>query len=269
MPPVARVEEALRHQKEARQKKLLVVLAPILLVLLAWQGPGIVSAFTGGDAPPAPSTTDATTPAPAAPVAAPTPPAGEGEAPPATASIPLPESDDPPEAESGELVLFDRFDSKDPFRQQIVARPDSGGASGETGATGGDPAGDSTSDGGSASTGHPAGADVGGGEPTPTVTPTDTDPDGGSGDGPAGGSATVATLDVNGTSEDVSVDGTFPASDPIFRLVALTAKSAKIGLVSGEFSTGAAAITVRRGKSLTLISEPDGMRYTITLVRVS
>jgi hypothetical protein len=41
----------------------------------------------------------------------------------------------------------------------------------------------------------------------------------------------------------------------------------KIGLVSGEFSKGD-TVTVKVGKSVTLVSQPDGLRYVVKLVTV-
>ncbi|MBA2615468.1 MAG: hypothetical protein H0U90_06770 [Actinobacteria bacterium] len=58
-------------------------------------------------------------------------------------------------------------------------------------------------------------------------------------------------------------------SDPIFRLVSLTSKTGKVGLVTGQYSTGSATVTIKVGKSVTLVSQPDGLRYRITLVRIS
>ena len=43
-----KTEEILRRQKEAKQKKLLFVLAPIFLLLMVWQGPGYLKMLTGG-----------------------------------------------------------------------------------------------------------------------------------------------------------------------------------------------------------------------------
>ena len=46
--------DAMKKQKEARQKKILIGLVPLLLLLMVWQGPGMLSAFTGGEAAPPP-----------------------------------------------------------------------------------------------------------------------------------------------------------------------------------------------------------------------
>ena len=43
----------------------------------------------------------------------------------------------------------------------------------------------------------------------------------------------------------------------------------KIGLVSGSFSNGQETVKVKVGKTVTLVSQPDGVRYVIKLVSVS
>jgi hypothetical protein len=114
----------LQRQKEAKQKKMLLVLAPILLALLAWQGPKTVKAFTGGEAAPPPPVPAATTPlAPA------------GSAPTSGAQTPgapatLPETERPYEALDGQLISFSRFGARDPFDQSYApatGSPDSSG----------------------------------------------------------------------------------------------------------------------------------------------
>jgi hypothetical protein len=85
-------------------------------------------------------------------------------------------------------------------------------------------------------------------------------------DAPAG---TIASLEVNGTAQDVEVGDRFPAGDPVFRLAEIKGQSAVIGLVSGEFSNGKKRITINAGETLVLLSEPDGKRYAIKLLAVA
>ena len=129
MPPAGKAQDALRAQKDARQKKILIILAPMFLALLAWQGPGILKAFSGSK-PPAPAAQQSTTPTPPAPdptsAAAPSTTTGE-IVPEASAPGELPEGDEPYEASEGQLVTFDRFVGKDPFRQQVSTKPEDGG----------------------------------------------------------------------------------------------------------------------------------------------
>jgi hypothetical protein len=253
-------EQILRKQKEAKQKKLLFVLVPIFLLLMVWQGPGYVKMLTGGgepaaapveDTPPAEETppADGSTPDPSiAPPPSTTDPSGmPAEAP---GAVSLTDSDARPPADEGQLVSFERFVGKDPFRQLV--KLDSGGDTSGGGQiiepVPGGSGGDDGSDGGNGS-----GSDGGGGG------------DGGSDDGDE---PKAARLDVNGVEQSVSVDEAFPESEQLFKLTKLTRTSAWIGLVTGEFSTGKSSIQVKRGKKLSLVSQPDGIRYTIKLVSV-
>jgi hypothetical protein len=129
---MARKAVDLQQQKQARQKKMLFVLAPLLLGLLAWQGPKTVKAFTGGEAaplPPVPAVT--TTPAPAGSAAT----SGAQAAAPAGG---LPDSERPYEALDGQLISFSRFAGRDPFDQSYApatdAPPDTSGEGADTSA---------------------------------------------------------------------------------------------------------------------------------------
>jgi hypothetical protein len=77
-----------------------------------------------------------------------------------------------------------------------------------------------------------------------------------------------ATVEVNGTAEDLSVGDSFPADDPTFELVSTGAGTATIGLVSGTFSNGDETITMNVGETLVLQAD-DGARYAIKLVSVA
>jgi hypothetical protein len=86
-------------------------------------------------------------------------------------------------------------------------------------------------------------------------------------DGP-GATAGDATIDVNGTAEDLSAGDSFPADNPTFVLVSTSTQSAEIGLVSGTFSNGDETITMNVGETLVLQAD-DGARYAIKLVSVA
>lgn len=211
-------QELLRRKKEAKQKVLLIALAPVFLGLLAWQGPKTFNAFTAGSAaPPAAPAPTATAPTTGTTPVPPAPPSGQP-----ASKTGLPESDPAPSAGEGQLISFSRFIGKDPFR--------------------GDPA---------TRTQTPSGGT------TPPPPPADA---------PAG---TSASLEVNGTAQDVEVGDKFPAGDPVFRLAEINGESAVIGLVSGEFSNGKKTITINAGETLVLLSEPDGKRYAIKLISVA
>jgi hypothetical protein len=249
MSRASKAEDALRKQKDARQKKILIGLAPLLLLMLVWQGPGMLKAFTGGDKAPPPVVQPEGTPPPAGtadPTAGPPPstaaPGTDTTAAPTVepGSASLPESDEQVEATSSQLISFDRFVGKDPFKQLVDDKADDG-STGAPAPTSGDK--------------PPTTGGSGGGGTT-----------GGGGDDDSG-APTTARLKVNGVEQDVSKGGTFPESDPIFRLVSVGSSSVKIGLVSGEFSKGD-TVTVKVGKSVTLVSQPDGLRYVVKLVTV-
>lgn len=246
MSQAGKAQDALRAQKDARQKKILIVLAPLLVALLAWQGPGMLKAFSGSKPPPATPAQPAASASAPDPTAAAAPSTATGEVAPGPAGLgQLPDGDEPYAAGEGQLVSFDRFIGKDPFRQQISAKPEDGGSA---------PPPDKVTPGGSGGNDGGGGNGGGGGD------------DGGGGGGDDGGAAPAsATLTVNGVSQIVLPGGTFPVADPIFQLVSVSTSSVRIGLVSGEFSNGASTITVRLGRSVTLVSQPDGFRYTIKL----
>jgi hypothetical protein len=193
-------EAALRAQKDAKQKKLLIILIVPFIALLAWQGPKTFKALQGGSPPPPTSAVPAA-PTTSVPTATPLLP-GSGS----DQGGVLPDSDPQPDRLEGQLLSFSRFSGRDPFA----------------------PVGPSSS----------------------------------------GQSAAGATVEVNGTSEDVRVNDSFPASDPTFKLVSVTETAAVIGLVSGSFSNGDDTITINVGETLVLAAD-DGTRYAIKIVSVA
>jgi hypothetical protein len=114
--------ELLRRQKEAKQKKLLIVLAPVLLGLAAWQGPPTYKAlFASSSTPPAPVPT---TSVPADPTAAP-PTTQQGGTATTAATGGLVDTDPPPSAGIDRLVSFSRFTARDPFKSTLERSGDS------------------------------------------------------------------------------------------------------------------------------------------------
>ena len=253
--------DAMKKQKEARQKKILIGLVPLLLLLMVWQGPGMLSAFSGGNAAPPPvlppeGSTDTTgagdgagTALDPATGAAPTT-AAPGTSAAVDPAVPasLPETGETVAPGPGQLVSFDRFLGKDPFRPQVVPKETTGG--GGVGAGGGDGGGGDDGKGGAGDS--PPGG--GGGTPPPAPPPPST--------------YEAAVIEVNGQQQTVAKRGTFPSFDPVFRLLAIRRASIEFGLVSGEFTAGQNRIVVRAGKSVTLVSEPDGQRFVVRLVAV-
>ena len=74
---------------------------------------------------------------------------------------------------------------------------------------------------------------------------------------------------MNGEAERVTVGGSFPASDPVFRLVSVKKTTAKVAIAGGSLSSGDGAVTLTKGKKLTLMNTADGTRYELVLVSVS
>jgi hypothetical protein len=127
--PSKKVEAALAKQKEAKQKKVLFLLVPLFLGLMAWQGPKTYKSLMGGSTPPqttapAPSTTAPT------PGSAPSTPGAGAAVPPSQ----LVDTDTPPSVLDGQLGNLGVFPGRDPFSGgQTAAGTSSGGTSGGTG----------------------------------------------------------------------------------------------------------------------------------------
>jgi hypothetical protein len=153
----------------------------------------------------------------------------------------------PPDA--GQLVSFSQFKSKDPFKQQISTA---------CGATSSQTPGVVCASG---SSGSPRTAKSGTAKMTSGLT---------SPAKPAKklsfAKATTATVSVNGVKSTVSVGKSFPAAAPVFSLVSLAGGSAKIGIADGSYESGAATVTLTKGKTVTLLNTADGSRYVLRLV---
>jgi hypothetical protein len=227
--------------KAKRQKIIAAVGGVILVVLVAWRVPPVIALMN--KKPPAQGSTPVTAPVPAAPIpGAPVSP----NVPPVSSpgSGDLADSDPAPAAGPGQLVSFGRFVSKDPFAPQAGKR-----CADENGASIACPASGPVS-----TPKTPIKApepDVS--EPDPTPTPKSF----------ARGSAQIS---VNGQIEGVGVNATFPTADPVFKLLSVSAKSAKIAVDGGTYATGASSITLRKGEAVTLVNTADGTRYLVVLV---
>jgi hypothetical protein len=220
--------------KAKRQKIILAVLGVVLVGVLAWQIPGVLAIMNKKPAAPAATTAAPVAPAPGVPAA--------GTPVSAVPSGTLVDSDPAAQAGGGQLVSFDRFASKDPFQQQLGQRKAPAAAPAPAPAR---------------KTGTPSPGGSGSGS-TPAPQP------------PAPASApTSARISVNGVAEQVDVGGTFPAEDPVFVLVSVTKTTAKVGISGGSLDTGSRAVTLRRGKKLTLQNTADGAQYELVLVSTS
>ncbi len=246
--------------KEAKQKKIAIGGAVLLLALLGVQGPKTLKMLQGPKPAAAPASTAPATTTPGVAPASGAAPAGVEAAP--AAAVPelsaVADSDLSPEAEQGQLATFERFSTKDPFAQQAqpvasAAAPVSEASDGAANEpvepkTGAKPA-ESAADG-------EAAAD--GGFTTAGATP----------EAPAIAAAT--SISVNGVAEDVATEGSFPKDEPTFVLVeiAKNGKSVEIGIAGGEYAGGDETITLGLGKKLTLQNTADGSRYELELLAV-
>lgn len=231
----------MREAKDKRMKKVAIGGAVLLVAVLAFEVPKVM--HMGGKA--GTSTPPATTSTPGTPTAAPS-----GTVTPAvlptggTGSTKLTNSDPAPTRSKSQLLTFSHFSGKDPFVQQ-VATPTAGASTGTT----------SASSGGSG----PAGLNT-----APKLASSVKSPK-------ASSVRTLATtgavkIQVNGRIETVRVGGSFPSSNPLFRLVSIGHGTAKIGIANGSYASGAQTIALTTGRSVTLVDTADGIRYKIRLV---
>ena len=61
----------------------------------------------------------------------------------------------------------------------------------------------------------------------------------------------------------------FPASAPLFKLVALGKKGIRIGVFSGSFTSGDPTLLLTKGHKITLANQSDGSHYVLKLVRLT
>jgi hypothetical protein len=247
--------------KAKRQKIYAGVGGVILLAVLAFQVPRTLKMMHPADesssSTPAPA---ATTPATATPIAAPSLAGGNATVAAAPGGDGLTDPDAVPPPQSGQLLAFGLFRSKDPFVQQLKA----------TCTTEADPSEGAPS---SCSSGSGSGAAGGSGAKSGTTGPTgpagSKTPPAKEAPAPAQPAPTSAVISINGSPETVQVGGQFPASDPLFTLVSLTKKGAKISIAGGSLENGAPTVTLTKTKSLTLMNTADGTRYVLRLVSVT
>jgi hypothetical protein len=251
--------------KAKRQKMIAAVGGVILVAVLAFQVPRTMKMMksdetTASSTPPTSTTTAGSTPL--------APPALDGSAtagtavasPTVTSSDGVSDPSNPLPPSAGQLVSFSKFKGKDPFHQQIV---DCGSSSSD-----GAPAG------GSACAGLAKTAAKG--AASKAASKADSTPGVATAKGLTGSSAaaapakvTNATITVNGLPSVVSVGTSFPAAAPVFTLVSLTPRAAKIGILDGTYESGAPTVTLAKAKTVTLMNTADGTRYVLRLVSVA
>jgi hypothetical protein len=154
------------------------------------------------------------------------------------ASSKLPNSDTLPKVGKAQLYSFSHFASKDPFVQQVVA----------------------------ATQGLPDTQDGGGSSSTKIATPSTTAKVTHRQYGRTLAVRGAARISVNGRIQVVRVGTSFPAANPLFRLVSVGNGTAKIGIASGSYSSGARTVSLVSGRTLTLVDTADGIRYQLRLL---
>ena len=261
--------------KAARQKKIAIVGCVLLIAVLGYQIPYLLSygKKPGSDvtesasaAPPPPAAPESGTPPPPAAESGPAPP--PAEATPAATLAQLVDSDVPPQPASGQLLSFGRFTSKDPFVQQAEPKPVSvPSVSAVPPAEGGprvrsNAAAPPAVRGAGAKRGTPVRAAAASGAATRSFATTR------SRAAEPVAAPSSATIAVNGVERSVGVKGTFPVDDPVFRLVSLSRTAAKIGIAGGSLAGGSATVTLTKGKRLTLMNTADGARYELRLISI-
>jgi hypothetical protein len=148
--------------------------------------------------------------------------------------VALVDTDRPLGAAPGKLTSFSVFSPKDPFVQQVVA--ESSAAEAGTG---------------------------GSAKPETAKTPP-------KGFTVGGSAAAVTIISVNGSRQALEPGAAFPASDPVFVLVAEQpdAKTAVIGIAGGAYASGAETTKLKVGKPIILVNTTTGARYRVVLVAV-
>jgi hypothetical protein len=231
--------------KAKRQKIIAGALGLVLVVVLIFQAPTILSVFGGSSS----STASEPVPVTPPPVPVPTTPGGSPAVatptPVAGGSAQLVDSDPAPMPADGQLVSFDRFESKDPFVPQgAAASPDVAPAPSVRVNT-------------VAKADDPEGGAITASPPPPRGSATPGRP----------AKATVATITVNGAPYEVTVGESFPESDAIFKLVSLKRGTARIGIVGGSYANGSQTVRLTKGgKPVTLMNTADGTTYVLRYV---
>lgn len=228
--------------KAEKQKKMVIVLGVLLAGALAYAVHTMMSLNKGSgskpEAAPAVTTTGTPTPAPSA-TPLPTAPTLSGVTPSGTSTTPsssgsisgqLVSAVQAP-ANVGQLQSFSLFESKDPFH--------AGGPGSTAGGSGSGPK----------SSGTPRKPPKA--PPAPPAPPTPP--------------PTSAVISVNGSSESVMTGANFPAATPMFQLVSLTDRTAKVAVAGGSYANGAPTLTLKVNVPVTLVNTADGTRYTLQL----
>jgi hypothetical protein len=233
----------IREAKDRRAKRLAIGGVVVLAAVLAFEMPKVLKGHGSSSSSTPPAATTTTTPGYGASTTPGSTPVATGSPAvlPAT-NTKLTSSDLAPRRSKSELYSFSRFAGKDPFVQQVSASDITSSPSG-------------TSGGGGAAAGVCCTAG-----PPPTAQTTSARMLAKTG---------AVTLQVNGKAQTVRVGGSFPSSNPLFKLVSVSHGLVRIGIANGSYQSGAQTVTLVAGRTLTLVDTADGVRYRIRLLSAS
>jgi hypothetical protein len=227
----------IREAKDRRAKRMAIGGAVLLAAVLAFEMPKVLKGHgSSSSTPPAATTTTPGYSTSTTPTG--TPVVSTAVLP--TTSAKLTTSDLAPRRSKSELYSFSHFAGKDPFVQQVSASDITSSPSGTSGGGGG---------GGSASK-----------SAAPSARTTAARMLARTG---------VVTLQVNSKIQSVRVGGSFPSSNPLFKLVSASHGLVRIGIASGSYQSGAQTVSLASGRTLTLVDTADGVRYRIRLLSAS
>jgi hypothetical protein len=226
-----------REAKDRRAKRMAIGGAVLLVAVLAFEMPKVLKSHGSNSSTP-PAATTTTTPGYGSTTPTGTPVASTAVLP--ATSTKLTSSDLAPRRSKSELYSFSHFSGKDPFVQQVSASDISSSSGSSTGS--GSSSGATTS------------------VPVPSAQTTSARMLARTG---------VVTLQVNGKTQAVRIGGSFPSSNPLFKLVSVSHGLVRIGIASGSYQSGAQTVSLVSGRTLTLVDTADGVRYRIRLLSAS
>jgi hypothetical protein len=257
---------AIRGQKERRQKIILAVGGVIFLVLAVIQGPKLWKQLNPEATPATPAATAAQ---PTDPATTATPSNDTSTARAATsaatsrsgsallAGVPVAPSPSP-QPDAGQLRSFSRFTAKDPFVPQVAEQEPGPSADGsprlgdtQPNDAGSKPATEKAARGTTVDATTP---------PTGNVAPVEA-----GNVAPAEQAPVNATISINGRVEPVELKGLFPERDKLFVLAGLTENAAKIGVAGGSLTSGK-TVKLALGHHVTLVDTATGARYVLKLL---
>jgi hypothetical protein len=245
MPAKKRMKD-IREAKDKRAKKLAIGGAVLLVAVLAFEVPKVMKHGGSSATPPATTTTATGAPATGTPATTATGTAAAAVLPTSGGSTTLPnDSAEVPRASKSQLFIFSHFSGKDPFVQQVsdaAAAPSGSGAAPTITGVPAQTAAAVTHNSGSNAVSAPQTSSA------RTLAKTG-----------------AVAISVNGQVQTIRIGGSFPSSNPLFRLVSVSHGVARIGIANGSYASGTQTVSLTAGRTLTLVDTSDGARYKLRL----